>query len=477
VKPAAPVIALVLFLTAFPVELRTLNTAEVSWTSNLPDALANVVGFVPVGMVLAKLRRWHAVAIAGLLSLAAETLQLLMAHRYSSPVDLLTNTSGAIIGWHLAGWLRCRSAVVPLNKRTAGLAAFLLFVLLAVRGWSDWIALSMNSRGALVPGTLEAHWTFDNCVENSVLDSSANGNTGLLIGGTKLTTGIRGLAASFDGDDDHVDFGSPVQLRLMGSMTICAWINSAWFPTDDAAIVSAHLPGYQLDTTFDCGLRTIGFKLVDPCGVLMARYGATELARDTWYHVAGVYDADARTIHVYLDGQPDDGLLTGQVAAAQRVSYEAVFVGRRSDREGYEFAGMIDDVRLYSRPLSAAQISSVMNGADAGDHSSASAGHALPIHVLKERVSERANRCDQPTMDRDAVLPGLIVASGMLSAFACAGFCPERRLAALIVSLLVGLLVLPAAALTLPSHVLWMIPSLSLVGGASIALSIVKETR
>jgi hypothetical protein len=78
-------------------------------------------------------------------------------------------------------------------------------------------------------------------------------------------------------------------------------------------------------------------------------------------------------------------------------------------------------------------------------------------------------------MDRDAVLPGLIVASGMLSAFACAGFCPERRLAALIVSLLVGLLVLPAAALTLPSHVLWMIPSLSLVGGASIALSIVKK--
>jgi hypothetical protein len=180
---------------------------------------------------------------------------------------------------------------------------------------------------------------------------------------------------------------------------------------------------------------------------------------------------------VYLDGRPDDGVLTGQVAAAQRVSYEAVFVGRRSDREGYEFAGMIDDVRLYSRPLSAAQISSVMNGADAGDHPSASTARALPFHVLKERIPERANRCDQPTLDRDAVLPGLIVAAGMLAAFACAGFWHERRLAAIIVSLLVGLLILPAANLTLPSHVLWMIPPLSLVGGALIALSIVRETR
>ncbi len=53
-------------------------------------------------------------------------------------------------------------------------------------------------------------------------------------------------------------------------------------------------PGYQLDTTVDKGLRTIGFKVADPCGNTMARYGATELVRDTWYHVAGVYDADKR---------------------------------------------------------------------------------------------------------------------------------------------------------------------------------------
>lgn len=76
----------------------------------------------------------------------------------------------------------------------------------------------------------------------------------------------------------------------MGSMTISAWINSSSFPADDAAIVSNHNGlGYQLDTTVDKGPRTIGFKLANACKNLMARYGATPLVVDTWYHVAGVY--------------------------------------------------------------------------------------------------------------------------------------------------------------------------------------------
>ena len=85
-------------------------------------------------------------------------------------------------------------------------------------------------------------------------------------------------------------------------MTISAWINSTAFPYDDAAIVSQRHRdfGYQLDTTIDRGPRTIGFKLTNACGDLMARYGATPLVLGSWYHVAGVYDADARTLDVYL---------------------------------------------------------------------------------------------------------------------------------------------------------------------------------
>ena len=41
----------------------------------------------------------------------------------------------------------------------------------------------------------------------------------------------------------------------------------------------------------------------------MFRYGATAMQANTWYHIAGVYDAAARTMDVYLNGQLDNGAL------------------------------------------------------------------------------------------------------------------------------------------------------------------------
>ena len=45
-------------------------------------------------------------------------------------------------------------------------------------------------------------------------------------------------AVLLDGVNDFVELGNPALLQLTGSMTVSAWINSAAFPVDDAAIVS-----------------------------------------------------------------------------------------------------------------------------------------------------------------------------------------------------------------------------------------------
>ena len=122
-----------------------------------------------------------------------------------------------------------------------------------------------------------------------------------------------GSAVSFDGTTDYIDFGHPTALRLTSSMTLSAWIKSTSYPRDDAAIVSsASGVGFQLDATIDRGPRTIGFKLTNSCGLMMARYGATPLALDTWYYVTGVYNAEAKTMDVYLNGELDDSVLMGR---------------------------------------------------------------------------------------------------------------------------------------------------------------------
>ena len=92
----------------------------------------------------------------------------------------------------------------------------------------------------------------------------------------------------------------------------------------------------------------------------MFRYGATTLQPNTWYHVTGVYDATAQTLNVYLNGQLDNGVLQGTVTASQQNSTANVTIGRRAGSTGFEFSGRIDDVRIYSRALTQAQIQADM---------------------------------------------------------------------------------------------------------------------
>ena len=160
--------------------------------------------------------------------------------------------------------------------------------------------------------------------------------------------------------------GNPAALQFTGSMTVSAWVNSAAFPVDDAAIVSKRANGevgYQLDTTVDRGPRTVGFKLTNSAGGTMVRYGATTLLANTWYHVSGVYNAATSELHVYVNGQLDDGTLLGTVTSTQRNSTVNVNIGRRPTGNSFNFNGRLDDVRVYGRALTLAEIQADMNTA------------------------------------------------------------------------------------------------------------------
>ncbi len=476
VRLLVPIIVLILAATAVPVELRRFDFATLRLGWNLRDLVENVILYFPVGVVLASLGFWRALMIATFLSLFAETCQIFMVHRFPSPFDLAMNVAGTMTGLLIARRSQIHVPAIRVNVWTAWLSMLAALTILGFRARSDWEDLSVNCRGATLPGSVEAHWTFDEMVTGVFFDSSGNGLDGALIGRTVPAEGIHGMAVRVDGENAYVNFGHPVQLRLMGSMTICTWINSTSFPVDDAAIISTK-PGYQLDTTVDKGPRTIGFKLSDPCGNDMIRYGATELVLDTWYHVAGVYDADARTLHVYLNGHPDDGFLSGPVAHVQKTSGHPVCLGRRPDFAGSGFSGLIDDVRIYSRALSEAEIEKAMNCVEIGNGPLGRAAHTLASEIMQERLAGHSDRCHQPTRAEDAFVPVLMVAVGMLSALACTGFWPGHRLFILGISLAVGLLLYPAAAVTLPPYVLWMIPLLSLMGGASVAVSLIRASQ
>ena len=461
-----PIIAMVLAATVIPIELRPLSHATLDFGLFASDVIENIAGYIPLGIVLAGLGPLRGGIAAALISLFAETSQFGMMHREPSVFDFASNVIGAILGITIGVRWRIRSAEFLVTTSRALVAAILGFVLfLSVWAYSG----TFNSRGATTPGTLEAYWNFDESRGDIAKDSSGHGFHGRFHNHAKRVPGVIGRAIALDGATDYIHIGTSSGLRLVGSMTITAWIKATSFPVDDAAIVSNHNGlGYQLDTTVDRGPRTIGFKLADLCGNLMARYGATPLATNIWYHVAGVYNAEAQTLDVYLNGKLDNGFLLGSVTGMQRSSRKDVDIGRRSDAKGFEFAGSIDDVRIYSLALTGQQVAADMHGRtkdvlamqrSGGKHIDTNGHEEAHCAVLSDR--------------EDARIPGAAAVLGVLAAIACIGLLPGRSLLlCLAAGLAAGLGLVPVTASSLPWFTRWMMPIISLAGGVSVAVSV-----
>jgi len=287
---------------------------------------------------------------------------------------------------------------------STGLAPSTLYsyAIKAVDGAGNASALSASANATTLSNTqvvgLQASYAFDETSGTSTSDASGHGIAGTLNGAT-FAAGKNGNAISLDGVSAYVSLGNPVALQQTGSMTISAWINSSSFPVDDAAIVSKRNGseiGFQLDTTVDKGPRTISFKLTNSSGGQMFRYGATALQPNTWYYVTGVYNATTQTLDVYLNGVLDNGQLQGTVTASQQNSTANVTIGRRSGNTGYEFAGRIDDVRIYSRALTQAEIQADM-AAPVG-----AAGPTAPPAVHLDGPADGAVVSDLVVLEADA---------------------------------------------------------------------------
>ena len=206
-----------------------------------------------------------------------------------------------------------------------------------------------------------AAYSFNEGSGPTVSDASGHGITGNLIGASWTTGGKYGNALSFNGSNAYVDLGNPALLQITGSMTWSAWVKAGANPVNDGQIIakSDSISGWQFKTTPDTGPETFGVTVSGGAGAFAQRYSTTVRSLNVWYHVAGAYNAAARTLDIYVNGVQDNGVLYGPVPASQLNSAVNVNIGRRSD--GHNFNGVIDNVRVYNRALSQAEIQVDMN--------------------------------------------------------------------------------------------------------------------
>jgi len=241
----------------------------------------------------------------------------------------------------------------PGTAFAATLAAGLVF---ALAGCSAEPAGPVVARGEAVSAAgLVAGYGLSEGAGTTTADASGNGLIGTVAGAT-WAVGHSGGGLGFDGAASYVNLGSPAALALTGSLTASAWVYETANVADDGIIVarSNGSGGWELKSSPDTGARTFALGVYTTGGAYVARYSAAPRALGTWTHVAGVYDAAARTLHVYVNGLLADGELRGTVPAAIGVPPVNANLGRRTG--GFHLRGTLDDVRVYGRALTQAEI-------------------------------------------------------------------------------------------------------------------------
>ena len=199
-----------------------------------------------------------------------------------------------------------------------------------------------------------AAYSFNEGAGTAVGDNTGNGNTGTVVGPTWTPTGKYGAALTFDGTNDLVVINHSSSLNLTTAMTLEAWV----FPTAsqsgwrvimqkevDAYFLHASGGGSALQPT---GGGTFG-------GALDYFAAPTALAINAWSHVALTWNGSI--MRLYINGVE---VASRPRTATLQTTTTPLRIGGNSPYGEY-FLGRIDEVRVYNRALSAAEIQTDMN--------------------------------------------------------------------------------------------------------------------
>jgi len=234
------------------------------------------------------------------------------------------------------------------NRKKLFVASTIL-VLVAIVAGAGWFLFS-GPRGK--PAGLVAWWRAEGNAQDSVGD-----NNGTLAGGAGFASGVVGEAFSFNGTSSCVSIpDSPLLDSFTDRITIELWLkaNQLTANSDWESVVSKGNAAWEIQTS--ARVKAAFFYLGGPNPSHVD--GSRNVNDGQWHHVAAVYDGTH--IFLYVDGTLDASTpATGRITPnnyPMGVGYNAQGV---SGHPAYFFDGLVDEVSLYDRALSAREIAAI----------------------------------------------------------------------------------------------------------------------
>ena len=217
---------------------------------------------------------------------------------------------------------------------------------------------------------LVGHWKFD-----GDLTDSAEGRTGTALGNptTGTDNGIDGGAADFDGSGDAIIL-STEGLGGRFEWTVMCWVKGN-LPNEGMFLASGYEDPYDnVNSGYEAVfMRYYGGGYVITGAVNWAEWNATSAVHgeaghtgewpiepDQWYHIALTYDAINQTAKSYLGGS----LMSTGTANFPGFYNDTLIIGAAQAGDetlGFDYDGLVDDVRLYDCVLEELEIARIIN--------------------------------------------------------------------------------------------------------------------
>ena len=180
-------------------------------------------------------------------------------------------------------------------------------------------------------------------------DESSMGNCGS-IGTSTWADGLYGNALRFDGDD-YVEIPHSPSLDLPNSLTILVRFKVYSFPTLYAVFLYKHSLVYGLGIRSD---KYVYLAFDSSTWVV----GPVNFTLNKWHQIS--FTADGSTLKIYFDA---DLVYTGSKSAPYITSTNPIRLGTNEPLSDQYLDGLIDEVKIYNRVLSAEEIKAHFKGA------------------------------------------------------------------------------------------------------------------
>lgn len=206
---------------------------------------------------------------------------------------------------------------------------------------------------------LAAAYAFDEASGTTATDTSGNGNTATLVNGVARATGKYGQALSFDGINDYISIPNSASTNISGNaLTLSMWINPQPLASGDSVVIAKFWgttkasPYYQFGLELGGGNRT-DFYIGTSSG-LQSAIGGAVLPYNQWSYLAITFNGTQVMTYV-------NGVLVNTQALTASITARGNPTAIGADQVPSQFfKGLLDDLRIYNRTLTLAQIQTDM---------------------------------------------------------------------------------------------------------------------